>query len=306
MKASLGLPTHQVDGELATAAGIAAVAAAAETAGFDAVFVTDHPFPSDRWLATGGHHALDPFVALSFAAAATTRLRLHTNLLVLAYRNPFHSAKAVASLDALSDGRVIVGVGAGYLEGEFEALGVDFEARNDLTDEAIVAMRAAWTGESVTTQGRGWRAAGNTMRPPSTQQPGPPIWIGGNSRRAIRRAVELGDGWMPMPSPTGSERRLHTPAIASRDDLAARLAYAREHAAAVGRTAPLEIVFMPSGLDMFTNARVDAGPVLESVHALAELGVTYLTVTLPGTSVRDVLGHVSTFATEVLEPIRDL
>ncbi|HEY5165265.1 MAG TPA: TIGR03619 family F420-dependent LLM class oxidoreductase, partial [Acidimicrobiia bacterium] len=168
MKVSLGLPTHQVGGELAAADGIAEVSVAAETAGFDAVFVTDHPFPSDRWLATGGHHALDPFVALSFAAAATTRLRLHTNLLVLAYRNPFHSAKAIASLDVLSNGRVIVGVGAGYLEAEFEALGVDFDARNDLTDDAIAAMRTAWTGESVAAAGRGWRAPGNTMQPVPT------------------------------------------------------------------------------------------------------------------------------------------
>ena len=197
MRVSLGLPTHRVDGELATAEGIADVAAAAETAGFDAVFVTDHPAPSDRWLATGGHHALDPFVALSFAAAATTRLRLHTNLLVLAYRNPFHSAKAIATLDALCRGRMIVGVGAGYLEPEFEALGVDFGQRNELTDEAIVTMRAAWRGESVTASGVGWHAAGNTVRPTPAQQPGPPIWVGGNSHRAIRRAVELGDGWTP-------------------------------------------------------------------------------------------------------------
>jgi len=306
VKASLGLPTHHVGHDVATAAGIAEVAQAAETAGFDAVFVTDHPFPSDRWLATGGHHALDPFVALSFAAAATTRLRLHTNLLVLAYRNPFHSAKAVASLDALSNGRVIVGVGAGYLEPEFEALGADFARRNELTDEAIVAMRAAWTGESVTAEGQGWRASAHTMQPAPTQQPGPPIWIGGNSRRAIRRAVELADGWMPMPSPPGSERRLHTPAIASLDDLARRLDYAREHAATVGRTERLEVVFMPSGLDMFTNGTVDPGPILESVHALAELGVTYLTVTLPGRSVRDLLAHITTFAVEVLAPIQDV
>jgi probable F420-dependent oxidoreductase len=305
VKVSLGLPTHHVGRDVATADGIAQVSVAAEAAGFDAVFVTDHPFPSDRWLATGGHHALDPFVALSFAAAATTHLRLHTNLLVLAYRNPFHSAKAIASLDSLSNGRVIVGVGAGYLEPEFEALGVDFAARNELTDEAIVAMLAAWTGESVTDAGRGWRASGNTMHPAPTQRPGPPIWIGGNSRRAIRRAVELGDGWMPMPSPAGSERRLHTPAIASLDDLADRLQYAREHAAAVGRTAPLEVVFMPSGLDMFANAGIDAAPVLESIRGLSELGVTYLTVTLPGTTVRDVLEQVSTFGDEVLERIRD-
>lgn len=306
MKASLGLPTHRVGGDLATAEAIADISAGAERAGFDAVFVTDHPFPSDRWLATGGHHALDPFVALSFAAAATTSLRLHTNLLVLAYRNPFHSAKAIASLDALSKGRVIVGVGAGYLEGEFEALGVDFEARNDLTDEAIVAMRAAWTGGSVTAAGRDWKAEGNTMLPAPAQQPGPPLWIGGNSRRAIRRAVELADGWMPMPSPAGSERRLHTPAIASLDELADRLAYARDHAAAVERRDPLEVVFMPSGLDMFANATIESGPVLDSIHALAALGVTYLTVTLPGASRSEFLDQVAAFGEDVLAPTRDL
>jgi hypothetical protein len=167
-------------------------------------------------------------------------------------------------------------------------------------------MRAAWTGASVTAEGHGWHAAGNTMQPAPAQQPGPPIWIGGNSRRAIRRAVELADGWMPMPSPPGSERRLHTPAIASLDDLARRLDYAREHAGTVGRTEPLDVVFMPSGLDMFTNGAVDPGPILESVHALADLGVTYLTVTLPGRSVPDLLDHITTFATEVLGPIQDL
>jgi hypothetical protein len=164
-------------------------------------------------------------------------------------------------------------------------------------------MRAAWTGQSVAASGRGWTAPGNTMQPAPTQQPGPPIWVGGNSRRAIRRAVELGDGWMPMPSPAGSERRLHTPAIVSLDDLAQRLQYAREHAATVGRVELLEIVFMPSGLDMFTNAGVNPGPILDNVHALAELGVTYLTVTLPGTSVQAVLDQVATFGTEVLAPI---
>jgi probable F420-dependent oxidoreductase len=306
MKVSLGLPTHHVDGSLATAAGITEVAAAAEATGFDAVFVTDHPAPSDRWLATGGHHALDPFVTLSFAAAATDRLRLHTNLLVLAYRNPFHSAKAIATLDSLSRGRMIVGVGAGYLEPEFEALGVDFTHRNELTDEAIVTMRAAWKGDSVVASGRDWRASGNTLCPTPAQRPGPPIWVGGNSRRAIRRAVELGDGWMPMPSPAGSERRLHTPAIGSLEDLAARLRYARDHAAAIGRTQPLEVVFMPLGLDMFTNAGVDADATVHSIAALAELGVTYLTVTLAGDTRPAFLDHLHAFAEGVLSRVNDL
>lgn len=305
MRASLGLPTHQ-GGELSSAAAIAAMASGAEAAGFDAVFVTDHPFPGDRWLATGGHHALDPFVALSFAAAATRDLRLHTNLLVLAYRNPFLSAKAVATLDSLSEGRVIVGIGAGYLEPEFEALGVDFAERNELTDEAIVALRAAWTGESVNSTGRHWQAPANTMLPRPAQTPGPPIWVGGNSRRAIRRAVELCDGWMPMPSPPGSERRLHTPALASLDDLRSRLDYAREHAAVVGRREPLEVVFMPGGLDMFTNAGLDAGRVVDSVGELAELGVTYLTVNLPGDTSSAFLDNVAAFGDGVLRPVADL
>jgi probable F420-dependent oxidoreductase len=306
VKLSLGLPTHQVAGELSSARAIAEIAGAAQTAGFDAVFVTDHPFPADKWLATGGHHALDPFVALSFAAAATTRLRLHTNLLVLAYRNPFVSAKAIASLDALSEGRVIVGVGAGYLKGEFEALGVDFDERNDLTDEAIMAMRAAWSGASVEMDGRHWSAGANTMLPRPAQAGGPPLWIGGNSKRAIRRAVELGDGWMPMPSPAGSERRLRTPAITSLADLAERIAFAREHAEAVGRQDPLELVFMPLGLDMFTNSGVVPGAIVESLRALAAIGVTYATVSIPDPDLVSFLASVQAFGESVLPEVRDL
>src|SRR5664279_2468776 len=121
MQISLGLPTHRVDlpEEFVTAAAIVELSRAAEDGGFDAVYVTEHPFPDAKWLQHGGHHALDPYVSLSFAAAVTTRLRLQTNLVVLAYRNPFLSAKAIASLDALSAGRTIIGIGAGYLEGEF-------------------------------------------------------------------------------------------------------------------------------------------------------------------------------------------
>ena len=180
-----------------TAPAIAEIASAIETAGFDACFVTEHPFPTDEWLGTGGHHALDPFVSLAIAAGATSTLRLHTNLLVLSYRNPFLTAKAIASLDAASGGRVIMGVGAGYLEGEFAALGADFGTRNDVTDEAIVAMKAAWTGETVAMKGERFEAAGNTMQPPPVQRPHPPIWIGGNSPRARRRTVDFAQGWSP-------------------------------------------------------------------------------------------------------------
>jgi probable F420-dependent oxidoreductase len=297
MKVAVQLPTHRVDrfDELASAAAIADLSAAAEDAGFDAVFVTEHPFPADRWLATGGHHALDTFVALSFAAAATSRIRLLTNLCIPAYRNPFLLAKTVSTLDALAGGRVVLGIGAGYLEEEFAALGAPFEERNDRTDEAIVAMRAAWTGESVTMRGEHFDAAGNTMQPAPAQPGGPPIWIGGNSRRAMRRAIEMADGWAPMPSPAKASKRLHTPPIESFDDLAARIEESRESARSHGRTAPLEYVFMPLGLDMFTNAPVDAAKAIESIGALQAVGVTYATTTVPGDTRADMLANLATF-----------
>jgi probable F420-dependent oxidoreductase len=308
VKLSVGLPTHRVDraSELVTADAVAQLASAAEASGFDAVFVTDHPFPADGWLAHGGHHALDPLVALAFAAAATRTLRLHTNLFVAAYRNPFVSAKAVATLDALSGGRVILGVGAGYLEGEFDALGARFDERNDATDEAIVAMRAAWSGESVTMKGRDFDARGNTMLPRPAQRPGPPIWIGGNSKRAIRRAVELGDGWSPMPSPARASARLRTPGLETLDDLRERLRYAAEHAAAVGRDAPLDVAFMPVGLDMFTNARLDASRTVDGIAALADAGVTYAIVTLPGETRAEVVANLQQFGAEVIPRVAGL
>jgi probable F420-dependent oxidoreductase len=305
VKVSVGLPTHRVDrlGEFVTADAVAELATVAEHAGFDAVSVTDHPFPADPWLEHGGHHALDPLIALSFAAAATRTLRLHTNLYVPAYRNPFVSAKAIATLDALSGGRVILGVGAGYLEAEFDALGVSFDERNELTDEALTAMRAAWTGASVSMSGRHFRAAANTMLPRPAQAGGPPVWIGGNSKRAIRRAVEAGDGWSPMPSPARSARRLRTPGLETLDDLRDRIAYARQHAADIGRTQPLEIAFMPLGLDMFANAALDVDATVDALDQLASVGVTYAIVTLPAESRDELADSLRAFGDGVMPRI---
>jgi probable F420-dependent oxidoreductase len=308
VKASLGLPTHRLDrgDEFVAGDAIAHIAGAAEAAGFDAVFVTEHPFPGDAWLAHGGHHALDPLVALSFAAAATTRLRLQTNLYIAAYRNPFLSAKAVATLDVLSGGRVILGVGAGYLEPEFAALGVDFEERNALTDEALRAMKVAWSGESVALDGHHFTATGNTMLPRPAQRPHPPLWVGGNSRRAIRRAVEEADGWVPMPNPARSASRRRTPALESLDDLRAGIAYAREHAEAVGREAPLDVVFMPLGIDMFNSGRLDADRVFESVEELASAGVTWLAAGVPGDTRAEFVDNVVRYGEEVLGRVRSI
>src|SRR5262245_25927186 len=227
MRFSGQIPTDQVTrgGELA---------GALEAAGFDAGYMTEHPFPPDAWLRAGGHHALDPFVALAVAAAATRRLRLHTNILVLPYRNPFLLAKAAASLDVVSGGRLILAVGAGYLEGEFGALGADFEHRNEVTDDALVALKQAWSGAAVKRDGPGYQAAGNLMLPPPLQQPHPPIWIGGNSRAAARRAAQHAQGWSPFPVSAAFGRHTRTAPLETIEQLAARIRELREHASRLG------------------------------------------------------------------------
>jgi probable F420-dependent oxidoreductase len=278
------LPTENVSDpdEFLGAEAIGELARAAEAAGFDACFVTDHPIPGDRWLRAGGHHALDPFVALAFAAAATRRLRLHTNVLVLPYRNPFLVAKAAATLDVASGGRLILGVAAGYLESEFAALGVPFAERNERSDEAIAVLKRVWSEQGLKLEGRGFRAEGNTALPRPVQRPHPPIWVGGNSRRAIRRAVELGDGWLPFPAPARMAGAIRTAAIASPEDLAARIGYARAHAEATGRRAPLEIGFVPFGFELGVRGGADdAERLAAQAGILAPLGVTWLLLNLP-------------------------
>jgi probable F420-dependent oxidoreductase len=295
MRVSVGVPTHRVDlgDEFVSADGLAEMTRAAEQAGFWAISVTDHPFPEDTWMKYGGHFALDPFSTLAYMGAASTTIKLHTNLLVVAYRNPYLAAHQVATLDRLSGGRVVLGIGAGYLEPEFQVLGADFEHRNDVTDDAIVKMKEAWTGESI---------GGHTMRPTPAQAGGPPIWIGGNSKRAARRAVELAAGWSPFPN--GNPKiaaRTRTTSIMTPDDLKGMVDYCKEHAEKVGRTEPLDIVFMPVSMTMFAgHPEWTPDVVVEEVHALHEAGMTAMTVTFEADSRRQLLDDLARFGEEVL------
>lgn len=154
---------------------LAEIAVAAEECGFDLVSTTDHPFPSQDWLSNGGHHAFEPFVALSFMPAATTRVRLLTFVLVAGYRSPYLAAKSAASLDRLSGGRLVVGMGAGYQRAEFEVLDASFADRGPRFDAAIDAMRAAWSGEVVERDDTFFPAHGHAMLPRPAQRPGPPV-----------------------------------------------------------------------------------------------------------------------------------
>ena len=302
MQYSLGLPVAQVDppGEFVTGAAVAEMSRHAETLGYGAVFVTDHPAGDQRWLETGGHHALDPFVALSFAAAATTTVRLHTHILVLAYRNPLLTAKSVLSLDVLSGGRLTLGVAAGYLRSEFNALGVNYDERNELTDEAIEVIKGVLAHDAFAFDGRHFRSRGTTMRPKPVQQPHPPIWVGGNSLSAIRRAVESADGWCPFPNPAATAAATRTPQLETMDDFAARVEIARSHAESVGRIAPFDICFAPRSLTTFGAGRYDEPQLRDDIAHLAALGVTWIPVGFHATTRREWSAQAERFADQFI------
>ena len=299
MRFSIGLPTDHVRhaAEFVTGEAVMECARTAEAAGLDACFVTDHPAPDAKWLAGGGHHALDPFVALSFAAAATTRICVQTHILVLPYRNPLLTAKSVLSLDVLSGGRVILGVAPGYLKPEFSALGVNFDDRNELTDEAIDVMRRVWTEEEVEFTGMTFRTRGTVMRPPVVQKPHPPIWIGGNSTAAIRRAAERGQGWVPFPNPGGLTSRVRTPELSNLDELQRRVHILREHAADIGRTEPIDICFSP-----FAEG---AQATLDELEVLEGLGVTWAVLHVGAVTTRAAWADaVQELGQDVIAPYR--
>ena len=232
---------HLTD-EFCTRTALIEMAQTAEKAGFWAGSVTDHPVPGYRWLDSGGHYAQDPFVMLSMVAAVTTKLRLQTNIIVLPYRNPFVTARAVSSLDAFSEGRFVFGVGAGYLKPEYKALGVDFDNRNDLMDEYIVAMKLAWKGEDFAFEGTGYTAVGNRMLPTPIQKPHPPLLIGGNSKRALRRCAEHGDAWHPFIVPKMVTDTARTANISTDEEIREAIDYLHEHCAKIGRETPPDVI----------------------------------------------------------------
>lgn len=281
----LGLPTDHVEAgaEFGTVDAVAEMAATAEELGYAGVFVTDHPAPPQAFIASGGHHTLDPMVVLAVAAGATTRLALMTNLFIVAYRNPFLAAKAIATLDSMSGGRVIMGTGAGYLEGEFDAVGVDFEHRNDVLDDHLAVMRRTWTGEPIDAEGAGYRAAGVVGLPTPVERDGvtaPPVWVGGNSRRALRRVATLGDGWMPIATPKGMADFVKTASIQTMDDLAARIGLLREAWQEAGRAGAPVIAMEPWDAGRYGTDRFDAVRYRERLAELAELGVSCAPVML--------------------------
>ncbi len=295
------LVTHPYHPDLASGAGIAQLAQAVEQAGFHGFGFTDHPAPTDRWLKAGGHDALDPFVALGYAAGVTTTLRLIPNIVVLPYRNPFLVAKAGATLDLLSGGRFTLAVGAGYLKGEFAALGVDHAERNELFDEALGVLRAIWTGDDVTVEGRHFSARGITAHPRPTSDPHPPIWIGGNSGRARQRVAEHGDGWCPFPAPAIVATTARTASLDTTDRFVEAVEDLHRRLDAADRDpATVDVCFTnPAGGDP-ASADFDADAHLEGLSQLSRIGVTWVQVGLPGDSVEHAVEVAQRYGEQVI------
>jgi probable F420-dependent oxidoreductase len=184
------------------------VAEAAERLGFDSVWAAHHvTLPYERtsrypYQRSGtevamspGMQWLDPMTTLSMCAAVTDRVRLGTSVLVLPYRNPLNLAAEAAALDVLTEGRFILGVGCGWMEEEFRALGIDPAERGPRTDEHIEVLRTLWTQDPASFQGRFSNFDGIVLATTTRTGGGPPIWVGGNTDAGLRRALRLGDGW---------------------------------------------------------------------------------------------------------------
>jgi len=288
-----------VRGEAAEPASVAAIAQEVERAGFAQLGFTDHPAPSKKWLDGGGHPTFDPFGALCFVAAVTSRIKLMTYLAVLPYRNPLLLAKSVATVDRLSGGRFILVAGTGYLRSEFAALGRPFEARNDLFEEAIDVVRHVYTTQEYACSGSDFRALGVVNDPLPVQLPHPPIWIGGSSRAARRRVARYGAGWAPLRTDEGFARVVRTARLSTTQDIAAAVADLRELVQEAGRD-PREVSVQ---LDGFGVVGDPPGRARERAEELAAAGVTHVVVRPPHGPTSMVLEEVRRFGSEVIDKV---
>jgi probable F420-dependent oxidoreductase len=303
MRFGTSLPlVHQMPGQPDWETGddigsLVAVAKRADELGYDWVPCSDHVAIPGRAAPSMGATWYDPATTLAFVAGFTKRIRLLTHVLVLPYHHPLAVAKQYATLDRLSGGRVILGVGTGHLKPEFRALGANFDERGAVTDESIRAVRALWSNDEASFEGEHVRFREQRLAPRPVQSPHPPIWVGGNSRRAVRRAVELGDGWVPFE--------------VTLDEVRDRLEYARSEPAFEGRTPPFEVVvpaavgLTPRAIDgeraPFAGSREQ---VLEDIEAYALAGVTGMTVSFRSASLVEQLERMQRFAAEIAAAFR--
>ena len=303
-------------GPLAKPDQVLRIATKADALGYASIFVTDHvvlpssmarsvyPYsPTGQLPGGAAQDYLEPLAMLGCLAHATSRARLGTSVLVIPYRHPVVTAKMLATLDRLSGGRLILGAGVGWLREEFEALGAPpFEARGAVTDEYVRLMRAAWTTDPVTFEGR-WASVRAVHALPKPVQPGGiPVWIGGHTDAAVRRAATLGDGWhpigmrppamLPPEAYAAAVRRLHTWAQgAGRDPKSITLSL----------RVPMDVrakgLKPPAGdRPMFQGT---ADQVIADIRSYAAVGVTHFVFDFTHADLRAALDNLERFAHDV-------
>jgi len=282
---------------LATPAIIRSTAVRAEALGYDSVWVSDHVVVPHANVVNFGETIFDPLVTLGVLAGATSRVRLGTTVLIVPYRNAVVTAKMISSLDALSGGRVVFGIGAGWLPAESAMLGVPFAERGAMTDEYLQAMQELWTARAPSFSGTYTQFSGLTFEPKPVQKPHPPIWVGGHSRAALRRTAQFGAAWHPINLPPAELRagraeleqlcqargRSAPPAIALRNDV---------RVLRPGQSAPASA----------HGGRVLAGEpaaLIEQIAELAECGVEHVVLEFLAADGRELDEQMSSFAERV-------
>ena len=303
-------------GPLAEPDALAAIARRGDELGFEWILTGDHivvpnSIDSTYPYTEGGDFpgsasgvAMEQLTVLSFLAGQTQRIKLVTSVLIVPHRNPLVAAKALSTLDVLSKGRLVVGVGAGWMREEFVALELPpFEERGAVTDEYIRAYKELWTSDNPTFEGKYCRFSDITFLPKPVQQPHPPIWVGGESRAAIRRAGQQGDAWYPISS--NPQFPLEEP-----EQLAVGMRRLATQAERAGRDpSEVEVIFRTHHYRLERDGNSgDRAAFSGSVEQIAadirqyeEMGVSGLVVDLGriSRSVEDVLGHLEDLATRV-------
>lgn len=282
--------------------------AAIEQAGFDSVWVSDRTlFPADlvrRYPDQFGpgkaspeaQNVLESLATLSFVGGATRRLRLGVSVLVLPFRNPLLNAKMITTLDVLSGGRVIYGVGVGWMPEEFASMGAPYRKRGALTDEHIEIFKAACARDVPEYRGKHFRTSGMVFFPRPVQQPHPPIWVGGNSRFALRRSVRLGDAWHGIrlsPGQVRESRQALTRICRAEERDPRTVGVTLRHTLVLG-----EARFNGSGERVRLTGT--ATQIRNDINRYRDAGLDYLVLSVDAPSTRETVDAVRRFADEIL------
>jgi len=273
---------------------LARLARKADRCGFFYVAVCDHVAIPERLATAMGTTWYDTVATLGFLAAVTDNVRLMSHVWVMGYRHPLQSAKSFATLDRLSDGRLIVGVGAGHVEDEFGVLAAEFEHRGGVLDEGIDALKAALTDEFPVHHGKRWDFEGFGVGPRPVQRPRPPIWVGGSSPAAQRRAGRKGDGWLPQGTPRAQMPEQIAAVLRARDD--------------AGVDEPIDIgtisEFFYVGDPPFDVGKytISGSPdrIAASLVEFKQMGVSHAQVRFKSRSVDELEEQIDAFATDVI------